>query len=114
MKKLFLGVVVAALAMPLPAVAETWEKASLIDGDICLEKFKSNPDSHPTSCLIKCASSGYGILTADGNWLKFDDAGNKKTLTALKSTKKKDHVRVNVTGEKKGDTIQVSSVTIPE
>ncbi len=113
MKKLWFGLVVAALAMPLSALAETWAKASLMD-QMCLEKFKSNPDSHPTSCLIKCAKSGYGIVTDSGSYLKFDETGNEKALTALKSTKKKDHVRVDVTGELKGDTIQVASLAIPD
>jgi hypothetical protein len=84
-----------------------------MDG-MCLSKFKGkDPDAHTTSCLMQCQGSGYGILTADGKYLEFDKAGNAKALAALKATRKKDHVRVDVTGEQKGDTIQVQSLKIP-
>lgn len=111
MKKLML-VVALGLSVPASALAATWDNVSLID-KMCSGKFASNPDAHPTSCLLKCASSGYGIVT-DGKWVKLDKAGNEKALAALKATKKKDHVRADVTGELKGDTIQVSSLTIPD
>ncbi|MFI5168121.1 MAG: hypothetical protein ACHQQS_16055 [Thermoanaerobaculales bacterium] len=79
---------------------------------MCLSKVKDDPDSHPASCLVKCAKSGYGVLTSDGTWLKFDKTGNEKALAALQATDKKDHIRVNVTGELKGDTINVTDLTI--
>ncbi len=111
MKKLALMLVVG-LGMPALAFAETWENAPLVD-HMCLSKVKADPDAHPTSCLLKCAGSGYGIITAGGTWLKLDDAGNKKALAALKATSRKDHVRVNVSGELKGDRIAVASLAIP-
>ena len=64
------------------------------------------------SCALQCAKSGFGIVTADGNYLKFDDAGNSQVLAALKATKKADHLRVSVTGDRAGDTIKVSAVRI--
>ena len=103
----------ALSALPAMALAASWDKAPLVD-HMCLDKVKGNPDAHPTSCLLKCAGSGYGILTAEGQWLKFDEAGNQKAVTALKATKKKDHIRVNVTGERQGDTIQVASLALSE
>ncbi len=111
MRKLAL---LAALALPVLAAAETWEKVPLVD-QMCAQKenVRSNPDAHPTSCLLKCASSGYGIVTPTG-WVKLDAAGNQKAVAALKKTGKKDHIRVDVSGEKKGDTIAVSSLSIPE
>ncbi len=110
MRKLLMLLVL--LGMPAVAAAETWENVPLVD-HMCVDRVKANPDAHKTSCLLKCANSGYGILTG-GNWLKLDDAGNEKALAALKKTSKKDHVRVNVTGEKKGDLISVSSLAIPD
>jgi hypothetical protein len=113
MKKLMLvAMVVAGFSIPASALAATWDNAVLIDHN-CAEKFGSNPDAHPTSCLLKCASSGYGILI-DGKWVKLDQAGNEKALAALKATGKKDHIRVNVKGERKGDVIAVSTLAIPE
>lgn len=111
MKKLVMLFVLSAL--PGLALAASWDKVSLVD-HMCLNKVKADPDSHPTSCLLKCAGSGYGILTTDGQWLKLDKAGNDKALAALKATKKADHIRVNVTGERKGDTIEVTSLALAD
>lgn len=55
---------------------------------------------------------GFGIITSNKQYLKFDDAGNQKILSQLKSTKESDHLRVNVSGTVKGDTIQVTSVKL--
>lgn len=112
MRKLTFALVLALVATAVPALAEEWKNVPLID-KMCLAKMKATPDAHPTSCLIECADSGYGILLADGTWVKLDKAGNDKALAALKATAKKDHIRVNVTGERKGDTIAVTELTIP-
>lgn len=111
MKKLAAVLVTVALAGASAAFAEQWTNVTLVDHH-CLNKVKADPDAHPTSCLIQCAHSGYGILTADGAWLKFDKAGNEKALAALKATDKKDHIRVNVTGELKNGTLDVTQLTI--
>lgn len=111
MRKLSLAVVL--LSLPLAALADSWKSVSLVD-DMCHEQVKGSPDAHPTSCALKCADSGYGIFTSDGKWLKLDDKGNQEAVAALKKTKKKDHIRVNVEGTQKGDTIEVASLTMPE
>ena len=49
---------------------------------------------------------------ADGKFLKFDESGNKQTAAALQATKKTDHLRANVVGERKGDQIAVSKITL--
>jgi hypothetical protein len=59
-----------------------------------------------------CEESGFGIVTADKKFLKFDADGNAKVLKELKASDKKDHLRVNVTGDVEGDTIKVSSVKL--
>ncbi len=111
-RKWFLpAVLVATLVLPALAVAETWSNVPLIDKN-CVEKVKADPDKHETSCLIKCAKSGYGVLTSDGSWVKFDKKGNQEALKALKETKKTDAIRVTVTGEKEGNMIKVATLTI--
>jgi hypothetical protein len=112
MRKL-LGALFVSLWIPSAALAATWEKVPLVDR-MCASKVKADPDKHSTSCLLKCADSGYGIQAGDGTWIKLDDAGNKMALSELKKTSKKDHIRVNVTGEQKGDVIQVSSLTMAD
>ena len=112
MRKL-IAVVVVSLWIPSVALAASWDKVSLID-TMCAQKVKGDPDSHSTSCLLKCANSGYGIQTGDGKYVKLDEAGNKLALAELKKTSKKDHIRVNVTGEQKDDVIHVSSLKIAD
>ena len=107
-KKLSL-LLILALALPLLAAAEDWSNVSIIDAN-CSAKFKADPDSHPRACVLKCARSGYGILDKDGNYLTFDDKGNQEALKALQSSNKKDHLRVNVSGKKEGNTIRVESL----
>jgi hypothetical protein len=111
MKKHIFLVLFLLLSVTLFAAEQTWENVSVIDG-MCLSKVKDNPDKHQTNCLIKCSDMGFGVLTSDGTYLKFDDSGNKKTLDLLEKTDKKDTIRADVTGEKNGDTIAVTSITL--
>lgn len=111
MKRLAAVLIVAAIVVPALAAAETWSNVPLIDKN-CVEKVKADPDKHETSCLIMCSKSGYGVLTSDGTWVKFDKKGNEEALKALKATKKVDGIRVTVTGERTGDTIKVATLKI--
>jgi len=56
--------------------------------------------------------AGYGIFTEDGKFLAFDEAGNKKAIAALKTTKREDDLQIEVTGEVKGNTIKVATIRI--
>jgi len=111
MARYALSILIVAILISAPLAAETWQNVPIVD-TMCLSKVKDNPDAHPTSCLMSCASSGYGILTSKGDYLKFNDEGNQKALAALKQTDKKDHVRVTVDGDRQGDTIKVKSVSV--
>ena len=111
MRKL-VGALIISLSVPGLALASSWDNVSLVDAH-CVSKVKADPDKHPTSCLLQCANGGYGIMTG-GTWVKLDEAGNKLALAALKGTHRKDHIRVNVSGEQKGDVIQVSSLKIAD
>jgi len=104
-------IALAALAFPTAAAAETWKDVPVVD-TMCVSKVKSDPDKHTTECALKCAGGGYGLLTTDGAYLKFDAAGNEKTVEALKATTKADHLRATVTGEREGETIKVASISI--
>ena len=111
MKKLATLLVLAGLGVVPAFAATSFHNVSLIDVG-CSKKAAANPDAHTRSCAIMCAKSGYGILTSDNKFLKFDANGNQEVLKELKASKENDHLRVNVTGEVKGDTIQVSSVKL--
>jgi hypothetical protein len=110
-KLVFLGLA-GSMVFAGALAAEEWKNVSLVD-TMCAEKdaVKADPDKHPSKCAVACAKSGYGIM-ADGKFLKFDDAGNKQTAAALQASKKPDHIRATVVGDRKGDEIAVSKVTL--
>src|SRR5579863_6690411 len=70
--------------------------------------------AHDRDCatMPACQQSGYGVFTADNKYLTFDDAGNTKAIAALKASKKKDDLKVTVTGDVQGDTIKVTKVKL--
>jgi hypothetical protein len=105
----------AALAgvLALPALAaetKSYENVSLVDVN-CSNKTKDNPDAHTRACALKCAGGGYGVWT-EGQYVKFDAAGNEKAKAALEASSAKDHLRVNVAGELEGDTLKVASLEL--
>ncbi len=109
MKKV--AVLLVTLALAQLAFAQTWNNVSLIDSN-CATRAKADPDAHTRACALKCSKAGYGVITADGDFLKFDAAGNAKAAELLKSTDKTDHLRVNVTGERQGDQLNVKSISL--
>lgn len=96
---------------PAFAAAETWTNVSIIDSQ-CSTKAKANPDAHARSCALACAKSGFGIIDKDGQYLKFDATGNQEAMKLLQSSSEKDHLRVNVTGQKQGDVIHVQHLKL--
>lgn len=98
-----------AAAAVLSFGAETWT-GHLIDAN-CKTK---DPATHTTKCAIGCASGGYGIVTADGKFVKFDKAGDEKALAALKATRKEKDLKVTVSGTLEKDTIKVSSLQLTD
>lgn len=91
--------------------AETWKNVALVD-TACAAKATENPDAHTRECAVACAKSGFGIVTSDGSYLKFDASGNEKALAALKSSQKKDHLRATVRGDREGQIIKVASLQL--
>jgi hypothetical protein len=104
--------VLLSLALFAPAAAaqaEEWKNVPVVD-KACLKDVKAEPDTHTKGCLLMCVAGGYGLLTPDGTYLEFDADGNAKVVAALKATKKDDHLRATVKGERNGDKIKVASV----
>jgi hypothetical protein len=106
-----LASVLALGLMATPALAATFNDVSILDV-ACSKKSAADADSHTRDCALMCKDSGFGIVTADKKFLKFDASGNAKMLELLKASDKSDHLRVNVTGDVKGDTIAVTSVKL--
>jgi len=89
------------------AAAETWS-GTLVDV-MCKKQDLAN---HTTKCAISCAKSGYGLVMADGKFVKFDEAGNAKALAVLKASSKEKDLKAKVSGTLDGETVQVESVTL--
>ena len=111
MKKLASVLALGLFALPVFAANETFTDVSVVDVN-CSKKVAADPDSHTRACALKCQESGFGILTGDKKFLKFDANGNKEVIAALKASDKKDHLRANVTGDVEGDTLKVTSVKL--
>jgi hypothetical protein len=112
MRKFASFVVVFGLcAIPALAGVETYKDVPVVDVN-CSTKVADNPDAHTRACGLKCASSGFGIVTQDKHFVKFDAEGNTKIVEALKASDKKDHLRVDVTGDLQGDTLKVHSIKL--
>jgi hypothetical protein len=103
MKKLIAGLAVSSAF----AWAETWSGTVV---DVMCKK--NDLASHTKDCAISCARSGYGIVLADGKFIKFDERGNVKALAALKAATKEKDLKATVTGAIKEDVIQVESIQI--
>lgn len=67
---------------------------------------------HTKDCALKCSKSGYGLVTSDGKFLKFDEKGNSKALAALKKSSKESDLKATVNGTQDGDVLKVQSITI--
>lgn len=98
-------------AMPALAAVATYKDVPVVDVN-CSKKVAADPDSHSRACALKCAASGFGIITKDKQFLKFDEEGNAKMVEALKASDKKDHLRVDVSGDVQGDTLKVTSIKL--
>ncbi|WP_180541389.1 hypothetical protein [Nevskia soli] len=99
----------------LSAVFSAASFAATFDGTIMdgmCASAKKDPATHTAKCSMACSKSGYGLMTADGKYIKFDEAGNAKALAALKDTAKKDDLKATVSGTMDGDTLKVDSVKV--
>ena len=66
--------------------------------------------SHTRVCSLTCAKSGFGMVTAEGKFLKFDEAGNARTLSVLKKAAKEKDLKAKVTGTLAGDLLKVDTI----
>ena len=120
---------IPAMLAALAAVASAAQVQGILIDEMCSSKAEvrivAGPrleggmivaEAHTRECALMpaCEKSGYGVFTYDNKFLKFDPAGSRKALTALKASKKEDNLKVEVTGEIQGDTIKVVSLKLIE
>ena len=87
--------------------AESWT-GTVVDV-MCKGKDLAN---HTTKCAVNCAKGGYGLVLPDGKFVKFDETGNAKALSVLKTTTKEKDAKAKVTGSLDGDVIKVETIQI--
>ena len=106
MKRLAILTAGAAL-LSVAALAETLS-GTLVDV-MCKDK---DIAGHTKKCALGCAKGGFGLVTSDGKFVKFDEAGNTKALAALKATEKEKDLKAKVEGTMDGEVLQVTSLQI--
>lgn len=115
MRKISYLLMLGMLALPAFAATESYKDVPVVDTN-CSAKVAADPDAHTRACALKCEASGFGIITSDKKYIKFDAEGNKEIKEQLKeqlkASSKKDHLRVDVTGDLQGDTLKVTSVKL--
>jgi hypothetical protein len=111
MKLLMSLLALGLVATPALAATQSFNDVSVLDV-ACSKSSAATADTHTRECALACVKSGFGIVTADNKFLKFDAEGHAKIVEELKASDKKDHLRVNVSGDVQGDTIKVSSVKL--
>lgn len=124
-----LSLCVPALLAAFAAVASAAQVQGILIDQMCSSKAEvrivSGPrleggmivaEAHTRQCALMpaCERSGYGVFTYDNKFLKFDPAGSRKALAALRASKKEDDLKVEVTGEIQGDMIKVASLKLLE
>lgn len=121
MSTLAIGAVIVSLAVGpvVSAGAQTTSttiKGHLIDVACGTEKGADSKAAakHDKPCLEMddCVKSGFGVMTADNKFYKFDAAANKNVRATIKSTDKASDWRITVVGVVKGDTITVQTLTV--
>jgi len=119
MKTLVRLLVVAGLAAAFAGLACAAAVQGILLDRMCSTKIVAAKDqkaaqSHTRECdlMSDCVKAGYGVFTADGKFFTFDPAGNEKAQQALKASKKKDNIKVQVTGAQSGDSIAVTAIKI--
>ena len=67
---------------------------------------------HECSLMKDYAREGYGMITDDRRFFRFDDAGNKRARELLKNTSDRDNLKVIVSGEIDGSIIKVANISL--
>ena len=102
------------VALSLPLSAET-VKGYLIDKMCSAKVAKEGVDAakmHTKDCALMpdCKSSGYGVVNADGKFLKFGADGDRMAAKMLGLEDREDNIKVSVSGTVKGSSMTVIAI----
>ena len=78
---------------------------------------KTTTESSKVECPVTTTTTSFGIMTADGKYIPFDQASNTKVIEVMKSNKdwsrnaeSRQPVKVTVVGTQRGDVIVIESI----
>ena len=108
MMKRLLGLGAATAVFSTLLLAGSW--SGILMDTTC--KAMQSPQEHTRKCALHCADGGFGLVTSDGKFVKFDKTGDQKALALLKASKKDDNLKATVTGTLEGGTLKVETVTL--
>ena len=95
------------LCSTVSLLAESWS-GTLVDV-LCKGK---DVAGHTRQCALSCAKGGYGLVLADGKFVKLDEQGNAMALAKLKAATKDKDLKAKVTGKLDGDVIAAESIEL--
>src|SRR6476620_5307701 len=101
------GMKFAVLTLTLAAVGSAADFTGTVVDVMCRGKDLAG---HTRECAVTCSKSGYGLVTADGKFLKFDESGNARTLAALKKLTREKDLKAKVTGSVAGVILKVEAI----
>jgi hypothetical protein len=83
----------------------------------CASSNSSKPGfgaEHSRTCLRmpSCADSGYGVLTGDKRFIKFDENGNEQAKKLVADLGSETGIQINVTGPVNGDHMTVAQLSL--
>jgi hypothetical protein len=110
-------VLVLFLASAISAsAADSVVKGYLLDSSCAanLQKNERSGAGHTKGCLQlpNCEKSGYGVLTEDRKFIRFDKEGNERAKKFIAALSKNTDIKVTVSGEVNGDTMTVSKIEL--
>ncbi len=106
-----MAVLFSLMILAVPLSAEQVE--GILMHKMCSAKMQTHDAAkmHTKMCASNCSGSGFGLVTSEGKFLKFDAEGDKKA-TALKATDKTENLTVSIEGDVDGDNIKVKSLEL--
>ncbi len=116
MKRILITVVTLLVAISMPLAAAAVE-GYLIDKMCSAKVVEEGVDAakaHTKDCALmpNCKASGYGVVTAEGKFLKFDESGDGMAVKFLGVMDEKDNIKVAVNGTVTGSTIAVIAIQL--
>ena len=123
MKKIMGMMLLLALVGGMAFAGDPDKKPQTITGYLvdvaCQMDNASHPEpgfaaKHDKGCLqmAECVQSGYGILTDDNKFIKFDKQSNENAKKFIASTNKKDNWKVSATGTLNGNLFDAQSLKL--